>query len=61
MRRINRDLNIFKTDLYRLMAHPEATPEQIEVARQHVMSLQKRVQEVKHKLAASGYDPEFIL
>lgn len=46
----------FKNSAFALIAHPEATPEQIELVVFKAREMQKEHEEMKHRLMKEGYE-----
>ena len=55
-REYERNMQDFKNSTFALIAHPDATPEQLGVVISQARDMQERYEAMKHKLMKEGYE-----
>jgi len=50
------NMQAFKESTFRVLAHPDATPEQLAITRENAINALKRHEEIRNLMRSKGYD-----
>ena len=61
LREMSRKLEAMRVTMYKLLAHPDATIEQIGAVRAVAVKMEADLRDLRRELAEKGYDPNLLI